>query len=207
MLTIMQVMDFSAAQLAAHAAEYAETMISLIPNFKDLTPESQMNERMRYVKDAKAAQQGCEVHFWRSATRIKASHSNVPPAQSNTFDELLRILLSASTSLESFNETVRTLQSTFPEALGWLSWWLRPAIAATIFPARKQMDPSVSKDIPSTSNPIEHSHSLLHHATGKDHDLIVGLHKVFLHVQEIQKQYDAIKGKLSPSTTSYEVFI
>jgi hypothetical protein len=65
-----------------------------------------------------------------------------------------------------------------------------------IFPAQSIVDPSHAQSVPSTSNPAEHQHSLLHHATCIDQDLIPGIQKLFLHVQEIQAQYEVIQGKL-----------
>lgn len=63
-----------------------------------------------------------------------------------------------------------------------------------IFPACSKVNPAVLTQVPSTSNPAEHSHSLLHHAVGTDHDLIPGIKRLFLYVQEIEAQYNAIKS-------------
>ncbi|KAJ7893655.1 hypothetical protein B0H14DRAFT_2559638 [Mycena olivaceomarginata] len=62
-----------------------------------------------------------------------------------------------------------------------------------IFPAKSAVDPEVAAKVPSTSNPIEHQHSLLHHAVGKDQELVPGMEKIFLHVREMEKKYLAIK--------------
>jgi hypothetical protein len=188
-------MDFSAAQRSAHAEEYADAVTALQPSFRDLLAESQVRERKRYVDEAAEAVLGCGVHFWRSATRIKKNGVLVPPLQSERFNNLLYRLISSNTSSDEFDDAVATLRSDFPRIKGWLDWWLHPKFASMIFPARSVVDPNHAQSVPSTSNPAEHQHSLLHHATGIDQDLIPGIRKLFLHVQEIQAQYEAIQGK------------
>lgn len=187
-------MDFSAAQRSAHAEEYAELIIYLNKSFHDLTVQSQAIERKQYVEEAKEAKVGCDVHFGRSAMRVKKNGALVPPDLVDVFDDSIRRLLSPSTSSKQFSEVVTSLKDQFPRIHGWLDWWLRPAIASMIFPARSVVDPAVAASVPSTSNPIEHQHSLLHHATGTDQDLQPGIEKLFLHVQKLEAQYDAIKG-------------
>jgi hypothetical protein len=65
-----------------------------------------------------------------------------------------------------------------------------------IFPALSVVNPELADKVPSTTNPIEHQHSLLHHATGTDMDLVQGAENIWLHVRELEKQYDAIKGMI-----------
>ncbi|KAJ7680004.1 hypothetical protein B0H14DRAFT_2655499 [Mycena olivaceomarginata] len=62
-----------------------------------------------------------------------------------------------------------------------------------IFPAKSSADPELAAKAPSTTNPIEHQHSLLHHAVGKDQELLPGIEKLFLHVREMENKYNAIK--------------
>ena len=64
-----------------------------------------------------------------------------------------------------------------------------------IFPACSFVDPAVSEQVPSTSNPAEHQHLLIHHAVGVGQDLIPGAKKLFLHISEIESQHCAIKGE------------
>lgn len=187
-------MDFSAAQRAAHAEEYAELIIFLNESFHKLTRQSQAIERKQYIEEAKEAEVGCDVHFGRSAIRVKKNGALVPPESVDAFDDGIRRLLSPSTTSTQFSEVVTSLKSQFPRINGWLNWWLRPTVASMIFPARSVVDPVVAASVPSTSNPVEHQHSLLHHATGIDQDLIPGIEKLFLHVQELEAQYNAIEG-------------
>jgi hypothetical protein len=86
------------------------------------------------------------------------------------------------------------LRRRFPKIKWWLNWWQRPTIATMIFPACSIMDPKVATEIPRTTNPVEHQHSLLHYATGTQHDLLTGIKKIYGHVHELELQYNAITG-------------
>jgi hypothetical protein len=195
-LTVVQVMDFSAAQRAAHAEEYADAIIGTMPAFSQLDRAAQDLQRKLLVEEAQAAQVGCDLHFARSAVRVKKNGALVPPELVDTFDGAIRRMLSKSTTREGFAETVTMLKTTFPRIVGWVNWWLRPAIASMIFPALSVVDPELADKVPSTTNAIEHQHSLLHHATGTDMDLVQGAENIWLHVRELEKQYDAIKGNI-----------
>ncbi|KAJ7347350.1 hypothetical protein DFH08DRAFT_699704, partial [Mycena albidolilacea] len=190
---LLCVMDFSAAQRAAHAEEYADAIIAITPGFSQLSAEAQKAERKHLVREAEKGEVGCDTHFWRSADRIKKTHSVVPPNLASTFENSLRELLSPRTTSDRFDEVVRMLKITFPAAKNWFAWWERGPIASMIFPAKSAVDPEVAAKVPSTSNPIEHQHSLLHHAVGKDQELVPGMEKIFLHVREMEKKYLAIK--------------
>ncbi|KAI0650987.1 hypothetical protein C8Q79DRAFT_1099915, partial [Trametes meyenii] len=140
------VMDFSAAQRAAHAEEFAESMISLFENWDKLGPE------------AKAAQR---------------------PTTSD------------------FDRAVHSLRDEFPRFSGWISWWLQPLVSRMLFPVKQSMSEADARALPRTSNPVETQHSLLHHASGKAHDLIPGIRGLFLHCQELQRRHQAIRGRLA----------
>lgn len=193
-------MDFSSAQRAAHAEEYADAVITTMPSFSMLDKEAQDLQRKKLVEEAQATQVGCETHFWRSGIRVKKNGALVPPELVHIFDNRVRQLLSRDTTPEQFTETVNALKIVFPKIVPWINWWLRPAIASMIFPARSVVDPALVAKVPSTTNAIEHQHSLLHHATGTDMDLIPGAENIWLHVRELEKQYEAIKGILCPSS-------
>lgn len=92
-------------------------------------------------------------------------------------------------------DTVQTIRKLFPKVTGWLNWWLQPAVAAMIFPSQRQVPDDVFAQVPHTSNPVEGHHSLLHHATGTDHDLIPGIERLYLHVRSLETRYQAVKGK------------
>ncbi|KAK7008269.1 hypothetical protein R3P38DRAFT_2551988, partial [Favolaschia claudopus] len=192
---LLNVMDFSGAQRAAHAEEYADAVISTMqPAFSMLDQAAKDVQRELLVQEAQRTQVGCELHFQRSAVRIKKNGALVPLESVDVFDAGIRRMLSKNTSPEDFTNTVNTLKKTFPRIVGWINWWLRPAIASMIFPARSVVDPDLAAQVPSTTNPIEHAHSLLHHATGIDMDMVQGAENIWLHVRELEKQYDAIKA-------------
>ncbi|KAF9552183.1 hypothetical protein CPC08DRAFT_728802 [Agrocybe pediades] len=192
---LLHVTDFSAAQRAAHADEYADAIISTKPDFHSLTLQSQAIERAAYLKEAESAERGCDFHFWQSAERLTSNASLIPVADVPDFNRQLRIMTSRSTSLEDFNAAVKRIKDSYKRVGSWLSWWLRPAFASMIFPAVSSMDPNLSTQVPSTANAAEHSHSLLHHASGKNHDLVQGIEMLYLHVEEMEKQHSAIKGE------------
>ncbi|KAJ7309425.1 hypothetical protein DFH08DRAFT_823369 [Mycena albidolilacea] len=176
---LLCVMDFPGAQRGHHAEEYADAVISTMPHFSQLSPEAQDAERRALIREAEEAEVGCEVHFWRSADRVRQTHSLIPPESAPLF--------------ERFDELILTMKTTFPKIKPWLSWWERRPIASMIFPAKSSVDPKLAAKAPSTTNPIEHQHSLLHHAVGKDQELLPGIEKLFLHVREMENKYNAIK--------------
>jgi hypothetical protein len=110
------------------------------------------------------------------------------------FERSLRELLSPHTTSEQFDEVISILKTTFPAIKHWLSWWERGPIASMIFPAKSSVDRELAAKAPSDTNPIEHQHSLLHHAVGKDQELVPGIEKLFLHMREMEHKYNAIKG-------------
>ncbi|KAF8965742.1 hypothetical protein BDZ97DRAFT_1918031 [Flammula alnicola] len=198
---LLHVFDFSAAQRSAHAAEYAEAVITTTPGFYNLTKASQENEHAAYLEQALQAERGCSFHFWQSAERITSNSALVPSAKAKAaeFNLHLRILEDKATSRAEFDKTIVTLNSEYPNIVNWLSWWLRPTFRSLIFPAYSSLDPSIAIQVPRTSNPAEHSHSLLHHSVGSDQDLIPGIKKLFLHVKELESQYNSIKdGHYNP---------
>ncbi|KAF9547410.1 hypothetical protein CPC08DRAFT_648784, partial [Agrocybe pediades] len=190
----LHVTDFSAAQRAAHAEEYADAIISTKPDFQSLTSQSQEIERKAYLQQAQEAESGCDFHFWQSVERLISNGNLVRASDAPDFNHQLRIMTSRSTSRERFDTAVKKIRDSYSQVDSWLSWWLRPAFASMIFPACSSVDPVVANEIPSTSNAAEHSHGLLHHASGKDHDLVPGIEKLYLHVEELERQYDAVKA-------------
>lgn len=188
-------MDFSAAQRAAHAEEYADTMVSLFRNWDALSPEAQAVQRREFVREASDYLQGCEIHFWRSAKRIQQNGALVPPEKRDRFAQLLREMLDPLCVEAEFDRAVTTLCAEFPLIHNWLSWWLQPLVARMLFPVKKTMSEEDAKHLPRTSNPVETQHSLLHHASGKGHDLISGIRGLFLHCQELERHHKAILGE------------
>src|SRR5882762_5736733 len=161
-------MDYSAAQRSARAEEYANTMVSLIPSFTMLSTEAQAAERTRYIKEAQDTLKGCATHFNGSVLRIKRNLALIPAEDANKFQALVYELLSQDTTSAEFDNVARQIGTSFPRIEGWLKWWLRPANASMIFPAKRTMSEGVSNATPNTSNLIEHQFSLLHRATGTE---------------------------------------
>lgn len=187
-------MDFLGAQLNGRAEAYADAMLSTLPGFASLSKEARAVERDRFLKEALATVRGCLTHFNGSGLRLKRNGGVVSPEQADLFLHLIHELTSHDTSLPEFGKAVSKIRSNFPKSEGWLSWWLRPSIASTIFPIKSLMDTELADQIPATSNPVEHQHSLLHRANGIDHDLIPGIKKLHLNIEKIHQHYLAVKG-------------
>ncbi|KAK7012998.1 hypothetical protein R3P38DRAFT_3581609 [Favolaschia claudopus] len=191
---LLCVMDYSGAQRAAEAEEYADAIISTSTGFASLSPAAQAVERAQLVKEATESVVGCEVHFWRSADRIMNTHSLVPPESKHIFESGLRELVSPSTTSERFDVVLQELKNKFPGTKNWFRWWERAPIMSMIFRSKSAVSPEMAAKVPSTTNPIEHQHSLLHHSVGKEQELVPGIEKLYLHVREMEKKYLAIKG-------------
>lgn len=196
-------MDFSGAQRSSHAEEYADAVILMRPYFSSLTVDSQKIERAVLVAEAQKAESGCIFHFWQSAKRLAANPALIPTGSADEFLRLCGIITADTSSLDDWKGGVVTIRTSFPRIEGWLSWWLRPTIASMTFPACSQVDREVLAQIPATANAAEQSHSLLHHAVGKDQDLIPGIKNLYLHVKELEKRYDAISGEYSQWFSKY----
>ncbi len=188
-------MDFSSAQLAAHSHEYATLLMKLLPGARQLSQPAYDAQYAFFLKEANQSQMGCQVHFFRSGTRLKQNGALIPRDLRGHFDDLLHIMVSSSTTLDVFRATVKEIEERFSMIGGWLEWWLRPSIASMIFPICRKVDPEVAKKVPSSSNPIEAQHSHLHSAVGTGHDDVIGVRKLFLYVRDREKHYLAIMGK------------
>jgi hypothetical protein len=187
-------MDYSAAQHGARANKYAEVMVSLVLSFKALSKKAQDAERSRYVQEAQDMLKGCATHFNSSVLRIKRNLALVPSEQTNIFQGLIYQLLSQDTTSSGFDKVAKEVETLFHRIKGWLKWWLHPANASMIFAAKCTMSEGVSDATPTTSNPIEHQFSPLHCAISTNQDLILGIKKLHLHMDELHNQYLAIKG-------------
>ncbi|KAJ7191825.1 hypothetical protein B0H12DRAFT_1082759 [Mycena haematopus] len=174
------VMDFSGAQRGAHADEYADAIISTMPHFAQLSKEAQDAEHRHLIIEAEKDQ-------------VKKTHALIPPESATVFEKNLRELIAPTTTSGRFDEIVLALKTAFPSIKAWLSWWERRPIASMIFPAKSSVDAELAAKAPSTTNPVEHGHSLLHHAVGKDQELFPGIEKLFLHVHEMENKYKAIE--------------
>jgi hypothetical protein len=194
-------MDYSAAQRSGRAVEYAEVMVSMIPSFGALSREAQDAERARYLQEAQETLKGCATHFNGSVLRVKRNFALVAAERGDEFQALIYRLLSQDTTSDEFDRVATEIESSFPSVKGWLKWWLRPANASMIFPAKRAISQEDSEATPNTSNPIEHRFSLLHRATGTEQDLIPGIKKLHLHAEELHQQYLAIKGTFNLSST------
>ncbi|KAI0309499.1 hypothetical protein OF83DRAFT_1288583 [Amylostereum chailletii] len=194
----LNVMDFSSAQRLAFVEEYVDIMLERMSStFNELSAQARSvamaAERATLADEAKQFVRGCDIHFRRSSNRLRKNGALVPPPQADTFDGLLNTMLSSSVDIAQFQDAAHQLHETFPRIRGWLQWWLRPNIAAMIFPSVMSVDPVNREQVPSTTNPIEAQHSLLHHATGTNQDLFEGIDSIIRHVLEMEHRFQSIQ--------------
>ncbi|RXW14424.1 hypothetical protein EST38_g11427 [Candolleomyces aberdarensis] len=193
---LLHVMDFSLAQRKAHAIAYATAVIeSLGPLFNQLDPKVQEQQRQALIREAESMEVGCDLHYERSLLRVRNTAAIVPSDHGSRFDDLVQILRGRNTTEDEFDRTVKILTKEFPRLKSWIEWWtLQPGVASMIFPAKSSVDPNIRQQVPSTSNAVEHQHSLLNHASGSLHDLLPGATLLLKHVKEREAQYKAIKN-------------
>ncbi|KAH6916538.1 hypothetical protein BKA70DRAFT_1419447 [Coprinopsis sp. MPI-PUGE-AT-0042] len=202
---LLNVVDFSAAQREAFIVEFVaacERMCerTLGLGWTKMTEEAKEAERARFKSDAEKALQGCNVHFRRSALRIKKQAFIIPPERSREFDVFTNKVLQDIARSE-FDRLVEELQREFPKTKNWICWWIRPSFAKMIFPAHQTMDAEVLADVPRDSNPVEGQHSLLHHGAGSDHELLPGIRYLWNFAHEVELRYKSIKdGHITPTT-------
>ncbi|KAF6750615.1 hypothetical protein DFP72DRAFT_851425 [Ephemerocybe angulata] len=190
----------SQPQRNAHAEEYAVAVARTIPEFSNLSLEAQAAQMVNLREEAKSLEVGCEYHFWAQATRVQETAALVDQNRVSDFAYILRKMVSRKTSSDDFDLLVARFRREFPDAAGWLSWWIQPAILGMVFPAKSTIDPDVAKKVPSTSNAAEHGHSLLNHAVGSGNDLLEGIRKLYLHVKRFNSEFTSIKsGHFTPS--------
>lgn len=144
-------------------------------------------------EEAKAAEKGCVFHFMEQATRVK---NLLDPDRVEEYDRILHKMVRSKMPDDEFQAAVDFVHRELPDVWGWFSWWLRPSVVGMIFPSKSSTDPNVAALVPKTSNPVEHSHSLLNQATGKNNGLMEGIQKTFLLAQKFHKEDIAFKGKI-----------
>jgi hypothetical protein len=188
-------LDFSVAQRNAHARAYAQAVASIrIPGFSNLSQEAQEVELKVLENEAEKAQEGCEVHWWRSVHRLsKLLPDEGPVSKQAQFRAVTAQLRSESP--EAFVDAVKTIKSDFRQFDVWMSWWLRPTIAQMAFPSQRRGDTDTVEQTPHTSNAVEHLHQLLGHASGSKHDLIKGTEELYACVLDVANAVAARKGE------------
>ncbi len=160
-----------------------------------LSDASKKIERDLFLQQALESERGCSFHFWESAERLKSNGALIPQAKASDFTQLLRVLVDSNTTRSEFDDTIQKIDKDFHAIMKWLTWWLRPTFRSLIFPAYSSLDPAIAIQVPSTSNAAEHSHSLLHRSVGSEQDLIPGIKRIYLHMKELESQYNSIKGE------------
>lgn len=185
-------MDFSAAQLSAFKQAYVRFNADRNP-VQDPNVAA-MRDKAAFEFAGKLVT-GCKVHWLRSRNLVRDSHKLVPPENRQIFvretDRLLKV-----SKLGEYDDVMDTLRATFPRIIKWLSWWHRPTIAATIFPALMSADMlEMRKRVAKTSNGVEANHSLLHRTVGTNLDFIPAVRGLFARSVDLFARKRAIQGR------------
>ena len=196
-------MDFSAAQQAAFEEEYINFIAGQDHTFADMPPDAQETHQKLLRAEAQTMHCGCEVHYGRSLLHLWSNGSLVPPEKISRFSSITLGMCSVKTTPEEFLNLVAEFRADFPKLAGWLDWWLRPAVAPTIFPSCTKTVATRLLETSATSNPIEGQHSLLHRATRTDLDVLEGIRYLHKHMARFEKQYLAIEGNETMSSLFY----
>ena len=77
----------------------------------------------------------CSVHFKGNAQKVSKITDVVPLKRRYEFKQLCWSLLENSLEFYQFEAIVKKICNTFPNAKGWMKWYLRQNIAPHIFPA------------------------------------------------------------------------
>ena len=169
----------------------------MIPGHTRWDPEVREVQLERLREEAKGAEVGCIFHFQEMATQVKGDSGIFDPTRIEDFDSILRKLRSPTLTEDEFSRTASRMHKEFPAAFKWLGWWLRPSHIGMIFPSMSAVDPAVRAQVPHTSNAVEHIHSLLNQAVGKDNTLMDGIMKIFRFVKKFESDDAAIHGEIS----------
>jgi hypothetical protein len=187
-------MDFSAAQQAAFEEEYVDFVAGQDDTFASMPADAQEAYQTLLRAEAQTMHRGCEVHYGHSLLRLRSNGSLVPPEKISRFNSITASMKSTKTTPEEFLSLVAEFRVDFPKLAGWLDWWLRPAVASTIFPSCTKTIATRLLETSATSNPIEGQHSLLHRATRTDLDVLEGIRYLYKNMTRFEKQYLAIQG-------------
>ena len=82
----------------------------------------------------------CSVHFKGNAQKVSKITDVVPLRRRYEFKQLCWSLLDNLLELYQFEAIVKKICNSFPNAKGWMKWYLRQNIAPHIFPACLQRD-------------------------------------------------------------------
>ncbi|THU92440.1 hypothetical protein K435DRAFT_906252 [Dendrothele bispora CBS 962.96] len=162
---------------AAQSISLYDAMFAMVVDFSD--PQRigfvEAFEDFFELHDAAIALlKGCQYHYDKSVTRVSRVASAVPSDKCSKFKKYCRILRTTEKS-DTFFQVVKKIRKLCPSVEPWLAWWLRPEHASMIFPSQMTMDPTLVKQLPSTTNAEEAMHAKIYKIAGKGHDLIDGL--------------------------------
>lgn len=152
----------------------------------------QETEHQCLSQDAELYIRGCLFHWRQSTIRIRDSPI-ISQEKRADFENLTKALIDVADP-DEFDRVASLLDSEFPEARPWTKWWLTPSNARQIFPSQMRHDVVPPGSVPRTANPVEAQHSVLHRASGKNHDLLPGMKGLFLRQKEVYAGFKAIRG-------------
>lgn len=206
-------MDFSLAQRKGHCIAYTNAVVETLDQYtwSQLGSDLQEQQHKLFVREAEMLEVGCSIHFDRSLRRLRNNGAVVNPDHQSAFDKCIQTMRSKNSTIQEFDNANSELLRQFPRLKNWSTWWTQhPSIASMIFPAKSRVSSELRSELPSTSNPVEHQHSLLNHASGTHHDLLPGASMLQKHVLELEAQHRAVESGVydavgvQPSTRSFK---
>ena len=82
----------------------------------------------------------CEVHFWRSATRIKENSKIIKRDMKDAFmNDVKNLMQLKMGQFLEFKDNCLLFFKTYPNAKNWLKWYLNPLRADIFFEACKEL--------------------------------------------------------------------
>ena len=82
----------------------------------------------------------CTVHYTRNFNAVSRISKIIDPKKARIFRMLCRVLISEGITFDEFESAIKEILSRFPNAKGWLNWYLHPHRACHLFPACNQSD-------------------------------------------------------------------
>ena len=182
MCCVMQVVDFSDAQIKGFSMAYAQFFSSDGENKDDL------------FEEAKSKLKGCNFHFRKSLTGVTRSLEDEDATQfKDTVDSMIQVL-----DVDGLDALRCQLENQFPDFVPWIRWWTQPRIAVLLFRAYQTMDKDVWASLPDTTNAVESLHqSLRAHSGTKPLSEMDAISRLYDFSQLLKKQYDSVTGTLS----------
>ncbi len=193
-------MDFSGALANGWIASLNDLVQK---NFKDKTVPQLQKESMLQL---------CSVHYKNNVNKVSKMSKIIPPKERGFFKKLCLTLLLDNLNFYQFQEIVNGIVTKFPNARGWIKWYMRASIAPHIFPACNSAldDPILGERLKKLSKDTN-----LQEGTGSALKTFLGGHKnhpneliqgIFRWVREMSTQHRLAKQGIYTLSKGFQKF-